>query len=418
MTATVPLATCPDCAEPTVTTGLGRPWCPACDWNLGQAGPATFGWRWIDRRLHRVTVRMNAAQFAALADGPLTPGTMTAARLTTVAAAVVLLAGVLAIAVLGVWLVVFDFFSVSTVLGLLLLGVAFVLRPRLGRLSALTDDRARLEPARAPQLFALVQRVAAAIGAPAPQAVILGYDLNAFTTTVGLRRTRVLALGLPLWATLEPQEWVALLGHELGHFVNGDVRRGPLTQIAETTLVRVGHLFDTDGPSYGGIVGTITTIITRALEWLVSTTARALALLLVWTSRRDSQGAEYLADEMGARAGGSDAAIGLADHLVIMESIDTVVRREARAGNGMPAWHEAARVARANLAPSLPVLRRLTRHTEASLTATHPPAGLRAEMLERRPRLAAAVTLTETAAEDIDRELAGYQKRAVRELKE
>lgn len=417
MTATLPLATCPDCAEPTVTTGLGRPWCPACDWNLDRTAPAMFGWRWLDRRLHRVSVRLTAAQFTPLADGPLAPGTMTAARLTTLAAAVLLLVGVLAIAVLGVWLVVFDFFSLSTVLGALLLGMAFLLRPRLGRLAGLTDDGVRLDPAQAPQLFALVQRVATAVGAPMPQALIVRYDLNAFTTTVGLRRTRVLGLGLPLWATLEPQERVALLGHELGHFVNGDVRRGPLTQVAETTLARVGHLFDTGGPSYGGIVGTITTIITRTLERLVAGTARALQLLLVWTSQRDSQRAEYLADEMGARAGGTDAAIALADHLVIHESIETVVRREARAGNGMAAWLAAARVARVNLAPSLPVLRRLSRYTEASLSASHPPAGLRAEMLERRPRLAAAVTLTETGAEAIDRELAGTEKRAVRELK-
>jgi heat shock protein HtpX len=149
VTATLPTAACPDCVQPTVTTGLGRPWCPACDWNLDTAAPAVFGWGWLDRRLHRVSVRLTAAQFTALAGGPLTPGTMTVARLTTVAAAVVLLAGVLAIAVLGVWLLVFDFFSLSTVLGALLLGVAFLLRPRLGRLSALTDDGARLDPAQA-----------------------------------------------------------------------------------------------------------------------------------------------------------------------------------------------------------------------------------------------------------------------------
>ncbi|GAA2614862.1 hypothetical protein Adu01nite_33250 [Paractinoplanes durhamensis] len=97
-------------------------------------------------------------------------------------------------------------------------------------------------------------------------------------------------------------------------------------------------------------------------------------------------------------------------------SIDTVVRREARAGNGMPAWHDAARVARTNLAANLPVLRRLSRHTETSLYASHPPAGLRAEMLEQRPRLAAAVTLTEAEAAHIDEELAVHQRRVLREL--
>jgi Zn-dependent protease with chaperone function len=396
-----------------VTTGLPKPWCPSCDWNLDQATPVVFGWRWVDRRLHRVASRLTDAQFAALAEGPLSPRTMTAARVATLAAAVLLLAAVLGIAALGVWLLFFDFFSVSTVLGALLIGIAVVLRPRLGRLSGLAEHGVVVEPAKAPHLFALVKRVATAVGAPEPRVVMLGYDLNAFTTAVGVRRTRVLNLGLPMWATLEPQERVALLGHELGHFVNGDVRRGPLTQVAETTLDRIAHLFDADGR---GTDDFFARIITRLLGQTLSAVARTLQLVIVWTSLRDSQRAEYLADEMAARAGGTDAAVGLAKHLLVGTSIDTVVRREARAGNGMPAWHDAARVARTNLAASLPVLSRLSRHTEASLYSSHPPTGLRAEMLERRPRLAAAVTLTESEAAHIDDELAVHQRRVLREL--
>jgi heat shock protein HtpX len=412
----VPSSGCPRCAESTVTIGLRQPWCPSCDWNLDQATPALFGLRWIDRRLHRVAGRLTEAQFAALAEAPLSPRTMTAARLTTLAAAVVLLVGVLAIAGLGLWLLFFDFFSLSTVLGAVLIGVALVLRPRLGRLTDLAGQGILVDPGNALQLFALVKRVATAVGAPLPQVLMIGYDLNAFTTAVGVRRTRVLCVGLPLWATLEPQERVALLGHELSHFVNGDVRRGPLTQVAETTLGRVAHLFAIDGTAGRGFIEYVAAIITRALGRLVSATARALQLLLVWTSQRDSQRAEYLADEMAARASGTDAAVGLANYLVARTSIDTVVRREARAGNGMLAWRDAARVARANLATNLPVLRRLTRHTEVSLYASHPPAGLRAEMLERRPRQAAAVTLTESEAAHIDDELAVHQKRVLREL--
>ena len=194
-----------------MTTGLPKPWCPSCDWNLDQATPVVFGWRWADRRLHRVASRLTDAQFAALAEGPLSPRTMTAARVATLAAAVLLLAAVLGIAALGVWLLFFDFFSVSTVLGALLIGIAVVLRPRLGRLSGLAEHGVVVEPAKAPHLFALVKRVATAVGAPEPRVVMLGYDLNAFTTAVGVRRTRVLNLGLPMWATLEPQERVALM---------------------------------------------------------------------------------------------------------------------------------------------------------------------------------------------------------------
>ena len=82
----------------------------------------------------------------------------------------------------------------------------------------------------------------------------------------------------------------------------------------------------------------------------------------------------------------------------------------------MPAWLDAARGARTNLATSLPAMRRLTRHTAVSRYASHPRAGLRAEMLERRPRQAAAVTLTETEAAHIDDELVVHVKRVIREL--
>ena len=144
----------------------------------------------------------------------------------------------------------------------------------------------------------------------------------------------------------------------------------------------------------------------------------AMQLVLLWMSQRDSQRAEYLADEMGARAGGTAAAIRLTDHLLLATAIDTVMSREARAGNGMPAWRAAAMVARTNQAPNVPLLRRLTRHTESSLFASHPPTGLRAEMLEPHPEHAAAVTLDDEGAARIDAELAKFADRIRRALAE
>ncbi|HEY7296021.1 MAG TPA: M48 family metalloprotease [Dehalococcoidia bacterium] len=49
---------------------------------------------------------------------------------------------------------------------------------------------------------------------------------NAAFGRMGWRRRRVLLLGQPLPLTLDSQERVALLGHELGHGVNGDAVRG------------------------------------------------------------------------------------------------------------------------------------------------------------------------------------------------
>jgi Zn-dependent protease with chaperone function len=200
----------------------------------------------------------------------------------------------------------------------------------------------------------------------------------------------------------------------LGHFVNGDVRRGLLTQVAETALGDVAGLFAPPPSGSGGIIE----MISRSVGWAISRTAMLFQLVLVWISLRDSQRAEYLADELAARAGGTDAAIRLADHLLLITALDTVIRRGARAGNGIPAWQAAAVTARANQAPDVPLLRRLSGHTEASLYSSHPPAGLRAEMLEGRPRHPAAVRLGEAASARIDEELDAYAKRVRRELAE
>lgn len=402
---------CPRCAAPTVTLGLSHPWCAACDWNLDRTLPPTLGWKWLDRRLHRVAHRLTIAQFTALADGPLVRRSTSAARLVTLAVAVLLIAGVLAIAAAGVWLLVFEPGFVAKLLGVLLLGVAVILRPRLNRLGS---DSPVLDRGAAPTLFDLVERVARSVGAPVPQVVLIGHDLNAYTTTVGLRRRRVLSLGLPLWAALDPQERVALLGHELGHFVNGDVRRGPLTGMADNTLARVAELFRPSRFGSGGIIEGLS----RGFCRVVARIATVLHLAVYWTSQRDSQRAEYLADELGARAAGTDAAVRLADQLVILTALETVIQREARAGNDLPAWQAAAATARVNQAPNIALLRRLSRHTGASLDATHPPTGLRAEMLERRPAHAAAVTLDPSDSARIDTELAPYAGRVRRVLAE
>ena len=415
------VAACPSCSAATITRYSDEPWCPSCEWNLARFVPGetdgAFGWSWVDRPLHRVARRLTERQFAGLADSPLQRRSLTAARVATLAVSVVLLAGVLAIAALGAWLLVVDFFSLTTVLGAVLLGVAFVLRPRLGRLSELTDTAVEIDRVAAPTLFAVVDRVAVAVGAPMPDVILLDDDLNAYTTVVGWRRRRVLCLGAPLWAILDEQERIALLGHELGHFVNGDIRRGLLTQVARNTLGQVADLLAPDPDMGGGSFFEMLVIpVARAVMWLVSRVFLTLQLVLLWISLRDSQRAEYLADELGAEAGGTAAAIRVDEQLLLLTPIDTVVRREARNGNGAAAWRAAAVVARTNQAPSLPALRQLSRRNDVSLFASHPPLGLRVAMYGRRPALPAGVVLTEPESARMDDELAAHYERVRREL--
>ena len=158
-----------------------------------------------------------------------------------------LVVGVLALAGLGCWLLfAYPFPNVAVVFGVALVGLAVVLRPRVGRLDA---DLEVLDPRRAPELHALVAEVAAAVGAPVPQVIGVDGSFNAYSTSVGLRRQRVLCLGLPLWGALDGAQRVALIGHELAHFVNGDVRRLLVTQPALTMLGNAADLFRPSPPA-------------------------------------------------------------------------------------------------------------------------------------------------------------------------
>jgi Zn-dependent protease with chaperone function len=406
---------CPKCAAATISKRSAEPWCPACEWNLDLFEPERrrpeLGWRWVDRRLFRTAYWLSDRQFVELKGTPLSGRAPSAARIATVAVSVLLLAAVAALLVTGIWLLTYHFFTPVNLIGALLVLIAVVLRPRLGRLSRLTEDNAELDRATAPALFTVIERVATAVGAPMPDVVLLSADHNAFTTTLGLRRRRVLCLGAPLWSVLDPQERVALLGHEMGHFVNGDVRRGLVTQAAVRTLGQVSQLLR---PAVRGAG-----LVTMAVEFLTAIAARffwLLHLLLVWISMRDSQRAEYMADEMAARAAGSAAAIRLLEQFLLGDAIDTVVRREARAGNGAAAWRAAADQARERLAADLPAFRQLSRRTDVSLFAGHPPTGLRAGLIASRAAQPATVVITEPEHARMDEELAPHYERVRREL--
>ena len=274
-----------------------------------------------------------------------------------VLAALLLYAVMAAAVVFGAWLVLHDFPSLAIIPGVLLLAVGVALRPRFGRLNPRATTLSRQE---APTLFGLIDKVAAAVGAPSPHVIIVERSFNAYAGTVGLRRRRVLALGLGLWSALPPQQRVALLGHELGHFVNGDPGRGLLTQPAFTALAQLAELTRPIPGSVArasGLAEWIGSAIAYAVMSVLYGALRAGQLALWVVAFRDTQRAEYLADDLAAKAGGSDAATALADTLVRLDAIEFAVRRAARSGGTADEWRQAADAARREGQSELPVLR-------------------------------------------------------------
>jgi Zn-dependent protease with chaperone function len=368
----------------------------------------------VDRRTHRLAYRLTRQQFAALVDAPLDRRSVTTPQVVTTVVALLLLDAVLSIAAAGVWLVLDDFPRFTIIPGPVLLAVAVYLRPRLGKLH---PDLTRLDRQAAPALFDLVDRVSAAIGATTPDVIAVDGDFNAYTATVGVRRRRVLCLGLPLWSVLDAQERVALIGHEIAHFVSGDQRRGLLTQVAVRTVGEAAVLAAPGRHTRGGgIIELIGDALATMVQWVVSRFLFGIHLLILWVSQRDWQRAEYLADQLAARAAGSAAVARLCDVLVLHDSMDMVIRREARAHRGPAAWRAAGDQVRRDAGTSIGIRRQLTQRDEVSLFASHPPAGLRVKMLEQRPALPAVVVLTEQQIERIDRDLDRAAERIRRDL--
>ncbi|MFJ8578522.1 M48 family metallopeptidase [Micromonospora sp. NPDC093277] len=417
ITTTAGTGACPECGTPTVSVREAMPWCTRCEWNLDSYDRAhqapEFGWSWVDRRTHRLATRLTRQQFAALVERPLESAGLGLAGTLTVVVSLLLLAGVLALAVLGVWLLfAYPFPNFAILFGLALIGLAVALRPRFGRIDPDLEVLSRDE---APELHALVEEVATAIGAPVPHVIGVDSHINAYATAVGLRRRRVLCLGLPLWGALDGQERVALLGHELGHFVNGDVRRLLVTDPALTMLGNAADLFrPTHGTHGGGLLELIGEWLGRIVSWLVSRLLFLGHLVLVCTALRDSQRAEYLADEMSARVAGTAGATRLLDVLLSHESVALVVRRGIQGGHGPAEWRTGMRRSLAGAAERLPLLRQLSIREDASLFATHPPAGLRHRMLTSRPWQDPGLVLGEARAKRIDAELARHYDRSAR----
>ncbi len=93
-----------------------------------------------------------------------------------------------------------------------------------------------------PRLRALVQDVATRVGARAPDALYLFHAANAFA---GVKRPRILArkestvgIGLPLLAVLTSDEARAVVAHEMGHHVAGDLRLGPWVHRTRNAIQR------------------------------------------------------------------------------------------------------------------------------------------------------------------------------------
>ena len=338
---------------------------------------------------------------------------------TLVAISATLLVAMVASAAAGAWLIAGGGGLFPVLGGVALLALAWLMRPRLGRIKRELRDRYKLPATHAPALHELIDRVADATGAPRPQLVTVDFDWNASAMELGYRRTRVLTLGVPLMYALSPQELVGLIAHELGHFAH-DGRRTLLTMPACTVFGTLSSALrpppgDAIDRGFAGVYALVYTLF-QLVAGSVSLLLYAVHLAITAVDARDSRRAELRADGMAASAAGTAAALDLADTLALLPELETYVQHHVPEDDPGAHWRRMLATVRERELPSVPWRRQLSIRTGASLLASHPAPGRRHEWLSRQPRSYPRVTLAPEAADRIQVELRPYGRELRRRL--
>ncbi len=235
-----------------------------------------------------------------------------------------------------------------------------------------------LDRASYPALYALVDRVADALGAKRVDMIVVSGEFNASFGRAGWTRRSVLRLGLPLFHALDEGGKVALIAHELAHDVNGDHARGFLPTTALHSLEMWSALLEPARVRrpYNNRLA----LYEEVSKWIMSLGAlllQAWAGLLVRVLWQDSQRGEYLADALGARVGGAGAMTALLTTMHYDQLYEAAVRDVAVGGKESDVF-----TALSTLIAALPErererLRRVGELEGSRLDSTHPPTAYR-----------------------------------------
>lgn len=212
-----------------------------------------------------------------------------------------------------------------------------------------------------------------------------------------------------LWGALSPAGRLALLGHELGHLVNGDPTTGFLTAPALTTFARLAAIFNPRG--FVGTRRSFFDLFTLPLAYLICT---GPYLLFRWTNdrlnriaARDHRRAEAYADALAVRIGGTAGADEVMQVLLFEPLVRTVIRGLARQGRAEPSdWSAEVAALRERHASATRRFEQLSMRHGVSAYASHPPTGFRLRLVRRWPTVPAGPVIPDELFAAADQELA------------
>ncbi len=246
------------------------------------------------------------------------------------ALAVVVLASSLALVPIAALLMLaLPFRALGVVLGLVLLGVAWELRPRARGVPAGVE----VPDGAAPALRSLVTSVAAELATPAPRALLLtaGFDCE----VVG----SVLVLGTPTWLAAAPQARVALVARSIS-LATRERRRGVVgaaSQVLDSWSALLGiPAMDQDAMALrpgndSARLASVATAVAQTLLWVVGFVPVLLGRLLRRAVAPAVVAGRFAADADAARVAGTSGALSYLDLLDQTDALDLALQRAALA---------------------------------------------------------------------------------------
>lgn len=395
---------CPKCQAMLPVYEGYKTWCDQCGWNL--EAQLDLRPQPLFQRLYATLSRRTGEDlFAEMKANPPDKARLVPARLLAYVIAGCVHAITLAFIGLGLWLCIFAFPTIGllgVIIGLPFLTLVwFLLIPHPRQTKAPILEREKY-----PGLHALVERIAQALGSSPVDSIRYDMNYNAAFGRFGWRRRSALILGLPLVASLDGQELVALISHELAHGVSGDPNKGLFLGSAVSAL---GNWYGLIDPSRRwtmrfGFVAPLMFIINLVclpISWLLW----LLGYLLVFLTWHDLQRAEYRADWLGAQVAGSTAQLSLLDKAQLYETFTIVLRFsyiDRKTGTFFPNLKRRTRKVPAR---ELERLRRIEALSTTRVDYSHPSVSKRMDFLKAHPVREPQVSLSEAEEAGIEREL-------------
>ena len=393
---------CPQCKALMPVHPHYVTWCEQCDWNVKPQQSAKPGSA-FDTLYTSIGKTSSQLLFTQINQATAIEPSLTITKALAFLFAAAIHTLTILFAILGIRLLIWGWPNFMAVIGgAICLGCAWVVRPRISKLPK--DIVAR---EKCPALYQLVDRVAQALGTSSIDGIVLNWDFNAAFGQSGWRRRKILYLGIPLFAILDGQEQVAIIGHELAHSVNRDPTRsfvvgGAINSLVQWySMLRPEHIWSR---RHG--VENIFMVPCNLLMFAVSQIVYLGMYLLSHLLWRDSQRAEYLADYLATQVAGTAAMLSALDKLHLRSALSLSIERVQKQEFNRKQSLDDLRATAASLpARELERVRRASYLDASRLDTTHPPTLHRVAFLKIRPISECKVGLLDAEAGKIAREL-------------